>query len=91
MISLFLVISLGNDNFSGGDLLGSSSSRVPSRPSGGVEERLSDVTETEEFEEEVGATSGVNIEVRVHPEVQVHPKPTTSPSVSFYFFNFHYS
>ena len=88
MISLFLVISLGNDNFSGGDLLGSSSSRVPSRPSG-AEERLSDVIE--ELEEEVSATSGVNIDVQVHPEVQVHPKPTTSPSVSFYFFNFHYS
>ena len=86
MISLILVITVGNENYSGNDFLGSSSSsRVPSRPSGGVEERLSDITESEEFEEEVGATSGVNVDVRVHPE------PTILPLVSFYSFNFRYS
>ena len=79
MISLILVI-LGNESYSGNVFVGSSSSsRVPSRPPGGVEEGLSNITE-----EEVGATSGVNIEVRVHPEPPL--LPTILHSVSFFSF-----
>ena len=59
----------------------SSSSRVPARPPGGVEEGLSNITEAEE---EVFSTSGVNIEVRVDPEPPL--LPTILPSVSFFSF-----
>ena len=82
MISLILVITLGNESYSGDVFVGSSSSsRVPSRPPGDVEEGLSNITEDEE---EVVSTSGVNIEVRVHPEPPL--LPTILPSVSFFSF-----
>ena len=80
MISLILVI-LENESYSGNMGSSSSSSRVPARPPGGVEEGLSNITEDEE---EVFSTSGVNIEVRVDPEPPL--LPTILHSVSFFSF-----
>ena len=86
MISLILVI-LENESYSGNvGSSSSSSSRLPARPPGGIEEGLSNITETEE---EVFSPD-VNIEVHADPEPPL--LPTIVQTVSFFsFFNFYYS
>ena len=65
---LFLDVTVENDNFTPGDLLGSTSTRTPVRPSGPEEELAA-------FVEEEACSSEVSIDI--------HSAPVTPPSVSF--------
>ena len=77
-----ILVVLENESFSGNvGSSSSSSSRLPARPPGGIEEGLSNITETEE---EVFSTSDVNIEVHVDPEPPL--LPTIMQTVSFFSF-----
>ena len=66
---LFLDVTVENDNFTPGDLLGSTSTRTPARPFG-PEEALAAFVE-----EEACSNSEVSIDI--------HSAPVTPPSVSF--------
>ena len=93
-----ILVVLENESFSGNvGSSSSSSSRLPARNPGGIEEGLSNIAESEEFEEE-GATSRVNmteteeevfspdVNIEVHADPEPPLLPTIMQTVSFFSF-----